>query len=92
MVRDAERFARRNPAAFIGGAFVLGLALARFLKSSGEGSHGERSLVHHDTDFDDTGIPGSAGYGSSYGSYGSYRSNPSRPGGITTDPAPGITS
>ena len=36
MLRDAERFARRNPTAFVGGAFVLGLALARFLKSSGE--------------------------------------------------------
>lgn len=38
LARDAERVARENPIAFVGGAFVLGLALARFLKSSSEGS------------------------------------------------------
>lgn len=35
IVADTERFARRNPAIFIGGAFALGLLAARFLKSSG---------------------------------------------------------
>jgi len=34
MFRDVEDFARKNPAAFIGGAFVLGIIAARFLKSS----------------------------------------------------------
>jgi len=34
MMHDAEDFARRNPAIFIGGAAVLGLLAARFLKSS----------------------------------------------------------
>ncbi len=34
LVRDVETFARRNPAMFIGGAFVLGVLGARFLKSS----------------------------------------------------------
>jgi len=34
MLRDVEGFARRNPAYFIGGAFLLGLLGARFLKSS----------------------------------------------------------
>lgn len=38
LARDAEKFARANPIAFVGGAFVLGIALARFLKSSKEGS------------------------------------------------------
>ena len=33
LVRDVEIFARRNPAVFIGGAFALGIAAARFLKS-----------------------------------------------------------
>jgi len=104
MVRDAERFARRNPTAFVGGAFVLGLALARFLKSSGEADYGDRSLVHRDSDFGDRGFTGSAAYGTSYGSYGSESSigrtgdfgrgdDLSRPqGGLTTDPSPGITS
>jgi hypothetical protein len=31
---DAQQFARRNPAVFIGSAFALGLLGARFLKSS----------------------------------------------------------
>ena len=35
MIGDAERFARQQPALFIGGAFTLGLLAARFLKSSG---------------------------------------------------------
>jgi hypothetical protein len=43
-MRDAERFARREPALFFGGAFLLGLAAARFLKSSRheQESRGER--------------------------------------------------
>lgn len=35
LARDAEQFARRNPALFVGGAFALGILAARFLKSSG---------------------------------------------------------
>lgn len=38
LVRDAEQFARREPALFLGGAFTLGLFAARFLKSSGQAS------------------------------------------------------
>jgi hypothetical protein len=34
LVDDVERFARQQPALFIGGAFTLGLLAARFLKSS----------------------------------------------------------
>jgi hypothetical protein len=34
LVTDAEEFARRSPAVFLGSAFVLGLAASRFLKSS----------------------------------------------------------
>lgn len=36
LVEDAQRLARRNPAAFAGTAFALGLVTARFLKSSHE--------------------------------------------------------
>lgn len=36
LVGDVEAFARREPALFLGGAFVLGLLGARFLKSSGQ--------------------------------------------------------
>jgi hypothetical protein len=34
LIDDVERFARRQPALFLGGTFVLGLLGARFLKSS----------------------------------------------------------
>ena len=37
IVTDVERLARRNPAAFLGGAMLLGFAASRFLKSSGRG-------------------------------------------------------
>ena len=36
MMDDVHSFARRRPALFIGGAFIVGLGLARFLKSSAE--------------------------------------------------------
>jgi hypothetical protein len=42
MVEDVNQFARRRPALFIGGAFLLGVGLARFLKSSAE-HRGERN-------------------------------------------------
>lgn len=34
LTRDTESFARRQPVAFLGGAFVLGVVAARFFKSS----------------------------------------------------------
>jgi hypothetical protein len=34
LVRDAQQFARRNPAVFVGTAFGIGVVAARFLKSS----------------------------------------------------------
>ena len=34
LLDDAQRFARRNPALFVGGAFAVGLLGARFFKSS----------------------------------------------------------
>jgi ElaB/YqjD/DUF883 family membrane-anchored ribosome-binding protein len=37
LARDAERFARRQPAVFIGAAFAAGVLAARFLKSSADG-------------------------------------------------------
>ena len=36
LAADAQQFARRNPAIFIGSAFALGLIAARFFKSSRE--------------------------------------------------------
>jgi ElaB/YqjD/DUF883 family membrane-anchored ribosome-binding protein len=36
LLQDAQRFARRNPAVFVGSAFAVGLLAARFFKSSRE--------------------------------------------------------
>lgn len=36
VVNDVQRFARRNPAAFLGGAVALGFIASRFLKSSAD--------------------------------------------------------
>ncbi|MCA1579246.1 MAG: hypothetical protein LC794_18005 [Acidobacteria bacterium] len=46
LVHGVERFARRQPALVLGGAFLLGLAGARFLKSSMSGA-----ATRSDTDF-----------------------------------------
>lgn len=40
LLDDVERYARRNPGIFVGGAFALGLLGARFLRSSGQGGNG----------------------------------------------------
>jgi hypothetical protein len=36
MIDDVNMFARRNPALFIGGAFLVGLGVARFMKASAD--------------------------------------------------------
>jgi hypothetical protein len=43
LAQDAEQFARREPALFLGGVFTLGLFAARFLKSSGSANGGASS-------------------------------------------------
>jgi hypothetical protein len=45
MLDDVHGFARRRPALFIGGAFLVGLGIARFLKSSAD-----RDLYESDVD------------------------------------------
>lgn len=39
LVSDVQRFARRQPALFIGSAFAIGIIGARFLKSSSDTRH-----------------------------------------------------
>lgn len=71
IMHDVEDYARRQPALFLGGAFVVGLLAARFLKST----------AHRDEDQGDSrGFEGyrggSRGYGSGgyrSGGYGAYR-------------------
>jgi len=60
LLGDAQRFARRNPAVFIGTAFAVGLTAARFFKSShanGNGGDWRRQAT----------APGGYGYGYSSG-------------------------
>jgi len=52
LLRDTEQLARRQPALFFGGAFLLGLAAGRFLKSSAPQGSFERF-----DDSDDDGGP-----------------------------------
>lgn len=71
LVRDVERIARRNPAAFIGGAMLLGFAASRFLKSSGRSmgdnyDYDTRDLTEFGSDYRPTGFSG-AGYGTASG-------------------------
>lgn len=57
LTREARTFAREHAPLFLGGAFALGLAGARFLKSSGGEAHrGDRSLDsgRYDSDEYDT--------------------------------------
>ena len=44
LVRDAETYARRRPDVFLGGAFLAGVLLARFLKASNHGYPATASL------------------------------------------------
>ena len=78
-VRDTETFARRHPDVFLGGTFLAGLLLARFLKSSADNETWE-------------GTPSAAyasypsEFGESRSSYGAgYNQQPYRP-----EPAPGF--
>lgn len=55
MLNDTERLARRSPAVFYGGAFLLGLAAGRFLKSSRpEGSYDRYDNYSRRNSFDDS--------------------------------------
>jgi len=52
MVNNVERFARRQPTLFVGGAFMLGLIGARFLKSSADsGASRSTSMAGNDNNF-----------------------------------------
>jgi uncharacterized protein YjbJ (UPF0337 family) len=67
LVDDVEQFARRQPALFLGGTFVLGLLGARFLKSSrpytgnGGGYNGSTALAQRQPGYYSTGYQGGVG-------------------------------
>lgn len=47
LVDEVQRFARRQPALFVGTAFALGVFGARFLKSSSDRAAGSRGLADY---------------------------------------------
>jgi hypothetical protein len=55
VVRDAETFARRRPELFLGGTFIAGLLLARFLKASGDAENLETGAVRAGQTYPRTG-------------------------------------
>jgi len=54
-VRDTEGFARRRPDLFLGGTFIAGLMLARFLKSSAPETGGPYSSGYRASTYPDLG-------------------------------------
>jgi len=56
LAEDVTRYAKQNPQLFVGGAFLLGIALARFLKSS------SRPAVNAGYSSNNSGYNGASGY------------------------------
>lgn len=63
LVADVERYARRQPALFLGGAFILGVLGARYLKSSAQPSSPASSMAYRSGAMSDAGAYRSGGYG-----------------------------
>ncbi len=78
VLMDAENLARRQPALFLGGAFMLGLVVGRFLRSSGQNMSYQDSDYRGYQDYPGGGYQGgsyqSGGYQGSYGG-SSYQSS-----------------
>jgi ElaB/YqjD/DUF883 family membrane-anchored ribosome-binding protein len=75
LVRDAQQFAQRNPAVFVGAAFGIGVVAARFLKSSNRNAASPTADWRSRTD----GIRGGEPYPSAARSY-----RPASDAGTTT--------
>lgn len=73
MLDDVHAFARRRPALFIGGAFLVGLGIARFLKSSAERDLYESDVNAAFSDVDPMTTQTAPTFGSTkFGEAGSY--------------------
>lgn len=54
VLTDLQDFARRKPAVFLGGAFMLGMVVGRFVRSSGDRYSFEQDADRYDAYYDDT--------------------------------------
>jgi len=93
LIDDVERFARRQPVMFLGGAFVLGLLGARFLKSSrpttGSGRYpGSTALAQRQPVYMGAGSPGYMYASTSYGTPTQTGSSSIRERAPSTQPYP----
>lgn len=70
VLMDAENLARRQPALFLGGAFMLGLVVGRFLRSSSQQMGYQSGGPRGYQDYPSGGYQGSGYGGSSYQSFG----------------------
>lgn len=70
VLRDAETFARRRPDVFLGGTFLAGLLLARFLKASGNAENLETGAVRAGQSYPRTG--GTSPFRTGTGTSGTY--------------------
>jgi hypothetical protein len=75
LLSDAQRFARRNPALFIGSAFAVGLVSARFLKSSRPNGNGGSSSGWRERTGANASTASRAGYGAGW-DRGAYTPSP----------------
>jgi len=102
VLNSVRRFGRSNPAIFIGGAVVAGLALARFARASGRSHYssqgggswqgGGRSQSGQGSTWPDAQQSSRGSYGSSqYGSGGSGAAGSFRTGGAASYGASGAT-
>jgi hypothetical protein len=73
MIDDVQMFARRRPALFIGGAFLIGIGLARFLKASADRNQAMRAYGDGFSSVDPmTAGTGSPSYSGDLGEAGRY--------------------
>lgn len=87
---SVQTFARRNPAAFVVGSVLAGVALGRFVKASSERSHGRTPSGGGGATGASTGSPTSGGGVSSGAStsYGAPHPTPTSPPASTTGVRP----
>jgi hypothetical protein len=69
---DVAVFARRRPALFIGGAFLIGIGIARFLKASADRNEVRRYAAGFTSVDPMTAGTGSPSYSGDLGESGSY--------------------
>jgi ElaB/YqjD/DUF883 family membrane-anchored ribosome-binding protein len=81
IVDDAQRFARRQPALFVGGAFAVGLLGSRFFKSSSTSR--QQEFQGYGGDSYRSGPQDRSVYGASVGTSGTYDVSPGTTGSIS---------